>query len=84
MEQKPFKFKSEPKDIHLVDSWQIGVRDGLFLLGLGLKTDPANNEGEILYSVVMTPQSAKMMYQQLGNILNPPNQPPEDSKNRLK
>ncbi len=83
MEQQPFKFKSEAKDFHYVDSWQYGVRNGLFHLSLGIKNDPANNEGEILYSVVMNPDIAKEFYKNLGMVLNPPSQPPDAPKSRL-
>lgn len=78
MNKKPFKFKGSPKSYSYADCWQFGVRDGLFHLSLGLKTDLENNEGDFLHSFVMNPNNAKEMYRQLGRMLNPPkqNEPP--------
>ncbi len=75
-ELPPFKFKAYAKDIRYVDCWQYGTRNGLFSLSLGLVSDPENNEGEIIFSCVMTPDSAKRLYNDLGKLLGGQNPPP--------
>jgi len=73
-EKKPFRFTNDATHIYFVDAWQYGVRDGLFYFSVGIKNKIEENTGEILFSFVMNPNSAKRFYSDLGRLLNPPKQ----------
>ena len=75
-----FKFKNIPTDYRFVDAFQCGIRNSLFQLSLGIKSDLTKNEGEILYTVVMEFPAAKELYRLMGIFLVPPPPPTEGLK----
>lgn len=72
---------TKPDEILYVDSWQYGIRDGLFTIGFGIKTEPG--QVKIFKTFIMNPNAAKKMYSHLGNFLSQDKNPDEPPKRNL-
>lgn len=79
---KPFKFRNEATEVLYVDSWAYGTRDGMFYFALGIKDDIDGNTGHLNKAFLMTPESARSLYKQLGDLLDPKRKPDHPSTKR--
>lgn len=80
--EKPFRFRNEATEIKYVDSWAYGTRDGMFYFALGIKDDIQGNTGHMNGAFIMSPESARTLYKQLGDLLDPKRKPDPPANKR--